>query len=100
MIDRDEEMTLESPRTRQEVQEVMKETEWKETRGREEEAWRLSQKGKRRCRRLESLRMGSKAPAWTLMVKATMDEGKAKITEVEVACQEKKVKKLKARREK
>ena len=35
-MDHDEEMTLESPRKRQEVQAVMK-----ETRGREEEAWRL-----------------------------------------------------------
>ena len=37
-VDHDEEMTLESLRKRQEVQEVMKETEWKEARGREEEA--------------------------------------------------------------
>ena len=34
MVDHDEEMTLESPRKRQEVQELMKETEWKEARGR------------------------------------------------------------------
>ena len=41
-----------------------------------------ARKGKRRCRRPESLRMRWKAPTWTLVVKATMDEGKAKITEV------------------
>ena len=44
MVDHDEEMTLESPRRRQ-VQEVMKETQWKEARGREEEAWRLEPEG-------------------------------------------------------
>ena len=44
--------------------------------------------------------MRSKAPTWTFMVKATMDEGKSKITEVKVACQERKVKNLRARREK
>ena len=41
MVDHDVEVTLEPPRKRHEVQEVMKETEWKEARGREEEAWRL-----------------------------------------------------------
>ena len=73
MVDDDGEMTLETPRKRDEVQEVMKETEWKEARGGEEkeESWRLSQKGKRRCRRLESLRMGSKALSWTIVVKVT-----------------------------
>ena len=81
-VDHDEEMTLEPPRKRTEVQEVTKETEWKEARGREE-AW-----------------MRSKAPTWTPMVKAILDEGKPKITEVEVACQVRKVKKLRARREK
>ena len=45
MIDYDEEMTMESLRKRQEVQEVMKETEWNEARGREEEAWRLEPEG-------------------------------------------------------
>ena len=45
-VDHDEEMTLvESIRKRQEVHEVMKETEWKEARGREEEAWRLEPEG-------------------------------------------------------
>ena len=44
-MDHDEEMTLESPRKRQDVQEVMTETEWKEARGREEEAWRLEPEG-------------------------------------------------------
>ena len=42
---------------------------------------------------------GSKALTCTLMVKATMDECKSKISEVKVACQEK-AKQLKARREK
>ena len=37
-VDHDEEMTLESLRKRQEVQEVMKETEWKKARAREKEA--------------------------------------------------------------
>ena len=46
MVDHDEEMTLEPPRKRHEVQEVMKETEWKVARGREEEAWRLEPEGK------------------------------------------------------
>ena len=44
-LDHDEEMTLESPRKRQEVQEVMKKTEWRRLHGkrREEEkyAWGL-----------------------------------------------------------
>ena len=73
MVDQDGEVTLETPRTRHEVQEVMKETEWKEARGgeEEEESWRLSQKGKWRCRRPESLRMGSKALTWTIVVKVT-----------------------------
>ena len=43
--DHDEEMTLEPPRKRHEVQEVMKGTEWKEARGREEETWRLEPEG-------------------------------------------------------
>ena len=44
-VGHDEEMTLESPRKRQEVQKVMKETAWQEARGREEEAWRLEPEG-------------------------------------------------------
>ena len=44
-VDHDEEMILQSPRKRQEVQEVTKETEWNETRRREEEAWRLEPEG-------------------------------------------------------
>ena len=44
MVDHDEDMTLEPPSKRQEVQEVMKETEWK-ARGRKEEAWRLEPEG-------------------------------------------------------
>ena len=90
-VDHDEEMTLEVPRKRQEVQEVMNETEWKETRGRGEEAWRLEPVGETRT--------GLKASSWTLMVKATRHGGKLKITEVKVTCQEKKAKKLKVRRE-
>ena len=53
----------------------------------------FSQKEKRRCHRPESLRMRSKGPTWTLMMKATMDEGKSKITDVKVACSERKAKK-------
>ena len=52
-----------------------------------------ARRGSGECRRPESLRMGSKASTWTLMVKATRDEGKSKITEVKVTGQEKKVKK-------
>ena len=37
-------------------------------------------------------------PAQTLMVQATMDEGKSKVTEVKVACQERKVKKVRVRK--
>ena len=44
-VDHDEEMTLESPRKRLEVQEVMNETAWNEARGREEKAWRLEPEG-------------------------------------------------------
>ena len=40
-----EEMTLEHPKKRQEVQEVMEKTAWIETRGREEDAWRLEPEG-------------------------------------------------------
>ena len=99
-VDHDEEMTLESPRKRQEVQD-----RWRRLSGRRrEEAKKMhggwNQKGKRRCRRPESLRTGLKASTWTSMVKATMDGGKLKIPEVKVTCQEKKAKKLKARREK
>ena len=38
-------MTLESPRKRQEVQDVMEESGWEETRRREEDAWRLELEG-------------------------------------------------------
>ena len=44
-VDHDEDMILESPRKRQELQEVMKEIEWKEAIGREEEAWRVEPEG-------------------------------------------------------
>ena len=44
-VAQDEEMTLEPPRKRHEVQEETKETEWKEARGREQEAWRLEPEG-------------------------------------------------------
>ena len=40
-----EEMTLESPKKSQELQEVMEETAWKATRGRGEDAWRLELEG-------------------------------------------------------
>ena len=40
-------MTLESPKKRQEAQEVMEETAWKATGGREEDAWRLEPEGKK-----------------------------------------------------
>ena len=71
-------MTLEPPRKR---------PEWKEARGREEEAWRLEPEGE------------TEVPMWTLMVKATMDEGKSEKTEVKVACWERKEKQFRARRE-
>ena len=44
-VDHGEERTLESLTRRQEVQEEMKETEWNETRGTEEKAWRLAPEG-------------------------------------------------------
>ena len=42
-VDHDEEMTVESLSKRQEVQEVMKKTEWKEARGRR--TWRPEPEG-------------------------------------------------------
>ena len=44
-VDHVEEMTLESPKKRQELQEVLEKTEWKEMRGRDEDAWRLEPEG-------------------------------------------------------
>ena len=44
-VDHVEEMSLESPRKRQDVQEVMDETAGKATRGRGEDAWRLEPEG-------------------------------------------------------
>ena len=77
-VDHVEEIILESPTKMQEVQEVMEETAWKEARGREEDAWRLEQEGKRSCQRPESCRTGLKASTWTSMVKVTMNGSKLK----------------------
>ena len=44
-VDNVEEMTLESPKKRQDVHEEMEETAWKATRGREHDAWRLEPEG-------------------------------------------------------
>ena len=44
-VDYVEEMTLESPKKRQDVQEVMEKTAWKKTTRREEDAWRLEPEG-------------------------------------------------------
>ena len=98
MVDHDEEMTLEPPRKRHEVQEVTMKLSGKRRKVEKKKHGGWSQKGKRRCRRPESLRMRSKAPAWT-----SNGEGHhggvqvPKITEVKVACQERKVKTLRAR---
>ena len=47
----------------------------------------------------ETLRTGLKASTWTFMVRAIRNEGKLRIAEVKVTGQQKKAKKLKARRE-
>ena len=44
-VDHVEEMSRESPRERQNVQEVTDEAAWKATRGRREDAWRLEPEG-------------------------------------------------------
>ena len=77
---------------------MMKETEWKEARGREEEAWRLEPEAETEMPETGALRTGLKASTWTLMVKATRNEGKSKITEVKEACQQKMANNLRARR--
>ena len=72
MVDHDEEMTLEPPRKRHEVQEVIKKTEWKEARGRGEGALEAG------ARRRNGSAGDRNRCIWTLMMKATMDDGKSK----------------------
>ena len=45
MVDHVEEISLESPSKMQDEQEVMSETSWSATRGKEEDAWRLELEG-------------------------------------------------------
>ena len=66
-VDHDEEMTLKPPKKRQDVEEVMDETAWKATRGREEDG---------ECRKQEPYRSAWKASTWTSTVKATMNGSK------------------------
>ena len=91
MFDYDEEMTLEPPRKRPEW------PEWEETTGREEDAWKLEPEEETEVP--ETVIVADEveeAPTWTLMVRATMGEGKSKIIQVKVACQVRKVKKIKS----
>ena len=81
MVDYDEEMALEWP-------------EWEEARGREEDAWRLEPEGE------------TEVPETVIVadeVEGTYVDTNGestKITEVNVACKERKVKKSRVRREK
>ena len=90
-------MTLESPTKMQEVQEVMEETEWKEMRGREEDAWRLEPEGETEMRETRVVTDGVEG----IYVDDNGEghherEQVKKNPEVNVACQEKKAKKLKS----
>ena len=87
-VDHVEVMSLRSPRKMQDEQEVMDETAVKATRGRGEDAWRLDPEG-------ETEMPKRKASTWTCMVNVT----KRKNPEGKVTRNEKKMKKLKARRE-
>ena len=77
-VDHDEEMTLESPRKRQEVQGVIEETEWKETRGREEDAWRLEPEGETEMPETRVEADGLKASTWTSNGEGHHERGKFK----------------------
>ena len=93
-VDHDEEMTLESPRKRQEVQEVLKETEWKEARGREEETWRLEPEGETEVPETGVVADGVEG------IYVDLDGEGCKFPEGKAKRQEKKMKKLRVRREK
>ena len=96
-VDHDEEMTLKSPRKRQEVQEVMKETEWKEARRREEEeAWRLEPEGETEMQETGVVADGVEGIYVDLNGEGHQERGQVKITEVKVTCQEKNAKKWKS----
>ena len=96
VIDHDEEMALEPPRRRHVVQEVIKETEWKEARSGEEEARRLEPEGETEVPDTGIVADGVESTYVDLNGEGHMDEGKSKITELKMACQEKKAKKLEA----
>ena len=83
MVDHDEEMALELPSKRPEW------SEWEEARGREEDAWRVEPEGE------------TEVPETVIVadeVEGTYVDSKT--TEVNVACKEKRVKKLRVRTEK
>ena len=82
----------------QDVQEVMSETAGNATRGRGEDAWRLEPECETETLETKSFRTWWKASTWTLMVKVNMSGSKSKNPEGKVKHQEKKVKKLRARR--
>ena len=69
-VDHVEEMSLESPRKRQDVQEVMEETAGKATRGRGEDEWRLEPEGETEMPETRAASDGVEGVKWTLMVQA------------------------------
>ena len=77
----------------------MKETEWKEMRGREEEAWRLELEGETEMPETSVVADGVERIYVDLNGEGHQERGSVNNTEVKVTCQEKKAKKLKARRE-
>ena len=97
MVDHDEEMALEPPRKRHEVQEVTKETAWTEARDRGEEAWRLEPEGDTE---VPETGIVADEVEGTYVDSNGEGQGKSKITGVKVACQERKVKNSRTRREK
>ena len=68
-VDHVEEMSLESPRKRQDVQEVMDETAGKTTRGRGADAWRLEPEG-------ETEMPETRVVSDLIMVRVNVSEGK------------------------
>ena len=100
-VDHVEEMTLESPKKRQEVQEVMEETAGKATRGREEDAWRLEPEGETEMVETRVVSDGVEGIYVDLNGEGHHERGASKnIPTEKVTRQEDKAKKLKARREK
>ena len=92
-------MSLESSRKRQEVQETMEETEWKETRGREENAWMLEPEGEAETLETRVVADGVEGIYVDLNGEGHTNGSKLNIPEVKMTCQEKRAKKLNARRD-